>query len=168
MSLGQIKDCKIHTDEEEYVVTFHVVKMQSTRDSFPMLLGRPWLRMTKVVVDWGGPKPLITYGPDGNRSRMPIGPMVSLGDKSESSTSSEAEENDGEVTWERLVGHAQPSKGKATVASFHSFFGLGPYYATILNPLLKICGYHSVRFSCSPISTDYIYKETYVASTNLQ
>ena len=37
---GQIKDCRINTGGEEYVVIFHVIKMHSTKDSFPMLLGR--------------------------------------------------------------------------------------------------------------------------------
>ena len=35
MSLGMIKDCKINTSWEEYVATFHVIKMHSNKDTFP-------------------------------------------------------------------------------------------------------------------------------------
>ena len=52
--LGMIKDCRISTGGEEYVVTFHVIKMNSSKDTFPLLLGRPWLRMSNAIVDWGG------------------------------------------------------------------------------------------------------------------
>jgi hypothetical protein len=38
--LGMIKDCRISTGGEEYVVTFHVIKMHSNKDTFPILLGR--------------------------------------------------------------------------------------------------------------------------------
>ena len=39
--LGMVKDCRNHTGGEEYIVTFHVIKMYSTKDTFPILLGRP-------------------------------------------------------------------------------------------------------------------------------
>jgi hypothetical protein len=39
--LGMIKDCRISTRGEEYVVTFHVIKMHSNKDIFSILLGRP-------------------------------------------------------------------------------------------------------------------------------
>ena len=52
--LGMIKDCRISTGGEEYMVTFHVIKMHSNKDTFPILLGRPWLRMSDAIVDWGG------------------------------------------------------------------------------------------------------------------
>ena len=34
MPLGMIKDCRISTGREEYVVTFHVIKMHSNKDTF--------------------------------------------------------------------------------------------------------------------------------------
>ena len=71
--IGMIKDCRIQTGGEEYIVTFHVINMHSTKDIFPILLGRPWLRMANAIVDWGGVKPSITYGHQGNRSRVSIG-----------------------------------------------------------------------------------------------
>ena len=36
--LGMIKDCRISTGREEYVVTFHVIKMHSNKDTFFLLL----------------------------------------------------------------------------------------------------------------------------------
>lgn len=38
--LGQIKDYRINTGGEEYVVMFPVIIMHSTKDSFPTLLAR--------------------------------------------------------------------------------------------------------------------------------
>jgi hypothetical protein len=66
MPLRMIKDCKMTIGREEYLVTFHVIKMHS------ILLGRPWLRMSDVLVDWGGIKPSITYGPKDNRVKVSI------------------------------------------------------------------------------------------------
>ena len=71
--LGMIKDCRISTGGEEYVVTFHVIKMHSSNDTFPPLLKRPWLRMSNAIVDWEGVKPSITYGPEDNRFKIRIG-----------------------------------------------------------------------------------------------
>ena len=44
--LGMIKDCRISTRGEEYVVTFYVIKMHSNKDTFSILLDRPWLRIS--------------------------------------------------------------------------------------------------------------------------
>ena len=52
--LKMIKDCRIRTRGEEYIVTFHVIKMHSNKNTFSILLGRPWLRMADAIVDWGG------------------------------------------------------------------------------------------------------------------
>ena len=52
--LGQIKDCRINTGGEEYIVTFDVIRMHSAKDSFSMLLGRSWLQMAYAVVELGG------------------------------------------------------------------------------------------------------------------
>ena len=48
--LGMIKDCRMTTKGEEYLVTFHVI-MHSNKDTFPILLGRPWLRMADAIVN---------------------------------------------------------------------------------------------------------------------
>ena len=71
--LRVIKDCRISTGWKEYVVTFHVIKMHSSKDTFPPLLKRPWLRMSNAIVDWEGVKPSITYGPEDNRLKIRIG-----------------------------------------------------------------------------------------------
>ena len=42
--LGMIKNCRISTRGEEYIVTFHVIRIHSNNDTFLILLGRPWLR----------------------------------------------------------------------------------------------------------------------------
>ena len=64
--LGMIKDCRMTTGGKEYLVTFHVINMHSNKETFPILLGRPWLRMADAIVNWGGAKPSITYGPKDN------------------------------------------------------------------------------------------------------
>ena len=75
VSLGMIKDCRISTKEEEYVVTFHVIKIHSNNDTFPILLGRPWLRMSDAIADWRGVKPSTTYDHEDNRVKVPIGSL---------------------------------------------------------------------------------------------
>ena len=50
--LEMIKNCRISTGGKKYVVTFHVIKMHSDKDTFSILLGRPWLRMSNAIVDW--------------------------------------------------------------------------------------------------------------------
>lgn len=107
--LGMVKDCRIQTGGEEYIVTFHVIKMHSTKDTFPILLGRPWLRMANAVVDWGGVKPSITYGPDGNRSRVSIGSWGGWVRKEMTSSSDEGEEDTEEK-----------KDDEALVGAFHS------------------------------------------------
>ena len=72
--MGQIKDCKVMTGGEEYSLTFHVIRMHSNKDSFPLLLGRPWLRAANAKVDWGGNKPHIVYGPSENITKVRIQP----------------------------------------------------------------------------------------------
>ena len=68
-----IKDCRNSTGVDEYMVTFNVIKMHSNKDIFSLLLDRPWLRMLNAIVNWGGVKPSITYGPEDNRVKVPIG-----------------------------------------------------------------------------------------------
>lgn len=47
--------------------------------------------MANAVVDWGGPKPAITYGPKGNRSKVPIRFIGSAEADGASSSDSEKE-----------------------------------------------------------------------------
>ena len=46
--------------------------MHFNKGTFPILLGKPWLRMADFLVDWKGVKPSITYGPKDNRVKVPI------------------------------------------------------------------------------------------------
>ena len=39
--LGMIKDCRICTGGKKYVITFHVIKIHSSKNTFSLLLGRP-------------------------------------------------------------------------------------------------------------------------------
>ena len=57
--LGMVKNCRIQIGGEEYIVTFHVIKMHSTKDTFSIFLGRPWLRMANAIVYWGGAPKII-------------------------------------------------------------------------------------------------------------
>ena len=91
--LGMIKDCRIRTGGEEYVVTFHVIKMHSNKDTFPILLGRPWLRMADTIVDWGGTKPSIIYGPKDNRVKVSIWSLGGWVRKEIDTSSDEEKEN---------------------------------------------------------------------------
>ena len=72
--MDQIKDCNVITGGEEYSLTFHVIRMHSNKESFPILLGRPWLRAANAKVDWGGNKPHIVYGPSENITKVRIQP----------------------------------------------------------------------------------------------
>ena len=76
--LGQITNCKIITGGEEYLVTFHVIRMHTAKESFPLLLGRPWLRMANATIMWGGDKPSIVYGPYENPTKVRIKPLIGL------------------------------------------------------------------------------------------
>ena len=70
--VGVVKDCRLSTGGEDYIVTFQVIRMHDNKDTFPILLGRPWLRMANAVINWGGQKPSITYGPQDNRVKVPM------------------------------------------------------------------------------------------------
>ena len=106
------------------IVTFHVIKMHDNKDVFPILLGRPWLRMASVIVDWGGVKPSITYGPKDNRVKVSIG---SLGGwiREEVDQSLEKEEeykNEGKFD-DNLVGVVQLDSEKSRIDSGSYFLG---------------------------------------------
>ena len=73
-----IKDCRLSTGGEEYIVTFHVIKMHDNKDILSILFGRPWLRMANAIVDWGGLKPSITYGPKDNKVKVFLGSLAGL------------------------------------------------------------------------------------------
>jgi hypothetical protein len=51
--LGLIKDLKNFVHGILYVMTFTIIQSSVLNSSYPMLLGRPWLRDVKVSHDWG-------------------------------------------------------------------------------------------------------------------
>ena len=54
-----------------------MIKVHSNKDTFPILLGTPWLRILVAIVNWGGSRPSITYGPKDNRVAVAIGSLGS-------------------------------------------------------------------------------------------
>ena len=90
--MGQITGCRMYAGGEVYTMTFQVLKMHTNRDSFSLLLGRPWLRATNATVNWGGNKPHIIYGPEANPTRVYIQPCFPSS-KSEAESSSEGEDH---------------------------------------------------------------------------
>ena len=125
--LSMIKDCRMTTGGEEYLVTFHVIKMHSKKDTFPILLGRPWLRMSNAIVNWGGARPSITYGPKDNRVVVSIGSLGSWIRKELYLPSEGVVENKFKDSLdEALVGVVQP-KGQNTIVSSSSG-SLGPKF----------------------------------------
>ena len=102
--LGMVKYCRIQTRGEVYIVTIHVIKMHSTKNTFPILLGRPWLRMVNAMVDWGEVKPSITYGPKDNKIRVCIGSWGGWVRKEMTSSSDEGEDNEEKKNEEELIG----------------------------------------------------------------
>jgi hypothetical protein len=75
--IGRIRDLKVSTGGEDYHLTFEVLPMKggnAENDSYPLLLGRGFLRASKGVADWGATKPTFTYGPTDNRTKIEINP----------------------------------------------------------------------------------------------
>ena len=88
--------------EDAYIVMFHVIKMHSTKDTFPILLGRPWLRMADAVIDWGGTQLSIVYGPKCNRVRVSIGSLGGWVRQEFDHSSGEEDENQGRRNLKRF------------------------------------------------------------------
>jgi hypothetical protein len=75
--IGRIRDLKVSTGGEDYHLTFEVLPMRggnAENGSYPLLLGRGFLRTSKGVADWGAQKPTFTYGPPQNRTKVDIRP----------------------------------------------------------------------------------------------
>ena len=49
---GLLRDVKIHIHGIPYIVTLTVINCQTIKSDYSMLLGRPWLRIAKVIHDW--------------------------------------------------------------------------------------------------------------------
>jgi hypothetical protein len=72
--LGQIKDLRIRAGDEEYTVTFYVLRMHDEDGGYPLLLGRKWLRLAGGIVNWQAKTPYISFGSQDNRTIVPVLP----------------------------------------------------------------------------------------------
>lgn len=75
------------TGGEEYSLTFNVTHMHPSKNSYPLLLSRPWLRAASAKIDWGGKKPHIIYGPLENLTKILIQSQGFLLEKTSSHSS---------------------------------------------------------------------------------
>jgi hypothetical protein len=82
--IGRIQDLKVNTGGEEYTLTFEVLPMKGGHKdgSYPLLLGRGFLRSCKGVANWGTTKPTLTYGPSNNQKKVEIHSGKSISGKS--------------------------------------------------------------------------------------
>ena len=109
-------------------MTFQVIEMHDNNDAFPILLGRPWLKMANAVINWGGQKPSITYGPEDNRVKVSIAPLS--GWIREDIDPISAEEDNGgsdEKFDDTLMGVVQLNKEKAKMYSTSGLLGPSLY-----------------------------------------
>ena len=101
-----------------------MIKMHDNNHVFPILLGKPWLRMANAIVDWEGLKPSITYGLKDNRVKVSI---WSLGGwvREEVDPTSDDKENgkDEERFDDTLVGVVQLDSEKSKMYSSSGFLG---------------------------------------------
>ena len=122
--LGMIKHCRLSMGGEEYIVSFHVIKMHDNKDASPILLGRPWLRMANVIVDWEGPKPSITYGPKDNRVKVSIGSLGGwIKEEVDQSLEGEEEYKNEDKFDHNLVEVVQLNSEKSRIGSGSAFLG---------------------------------------------
>jgi hypothetical protein len=49
---GQIKDLCIRVGDEEYTITFYVLRMHDEDGGYPLLLSKKWLRLARGIVNW--------------------------------------------------------------------------------------------------------------------
>ena len=126
--VGIIKDCRLSTGGDEYIVIFQVIKMHDNKDAFPILLNRPWLKMANAVVDCEGQKPSITYGPEDNIVKVSIASFsgwirVELDPILDDEKNSKSEEKFDDT----LVGVVQLDREKAKMCSSSGLLGPSLY-----------------------------------------
>ena len=119
-----IKDCRLSTGGEEYIVAFQVIKMHDNQNTFPILLGRPWLRMGNVIVDQEGLKPSITYDHEDNKVKVSIGSLDGwVREEVDPTSDDEKNGKEEEKLDDTLVGVVQLDSEKAKMYSTSSFLG---------------------------------------------
>ena len=60
--LGIVRGWILEVVGLKFEVNFIVLKLKESNQQYPMILGRPWLRATKVNQDWGADKIVIRRG----------------------------------------------------------------------------------------------------------
>ena len=65
---GMIKKFQVSTGGETYQMDFQVLRFGDLNQFYPLLLGRPWLKLLNVVTDWA--KGCITYGSCNNQTNV--------------------------------------------------------------------------------------------------
>ena len=81
-NMRQIKDLTVKIKSVNYQVSFEVlpikrsISMILNEETYPLLLGRGFLRQCAGIVDWSTKKPTFTYGPSRNRTQVLIEPKV--------------------------------------------------------------------------------------------
>jgi len=64
--LGQVANCQIRAGGEIYTLTFHVLRLVSDANAYPLLLGRDWLRRADATVRWSMAQSRMTFGSPDN------------------------------------------------------------------------------------------------------
>ena len=72
--LGKINNLRVRSAGVDYILNFEVVPMKEEKGSYPLLLGRSFLRKCGGIADWQAKKPTFTYGPKMNRTTVLIEP----------------------------------------------------------------------------------------------
>ena len=72
--LGRIKGLRMRAGGVDYVLNFEIMptKAHTGEGSFPLLLGRGFLRQSGGVADWSKKNPTFTFGPLSNRTKVLI------------------------------------------------------------------------------------------------
>jgi hypothetical protein len=73
--IGLIRDTKISIEGLRYATTFTVLRMEDNESSYPILLGRPWLRMAKVKHNWANDKITLRLG--GTKKKVQVAKLHS-------------------------------------------------------------------------------------------
>ena len=74
--LGEITNCHMEAGGEVYPLTFHVLRLETSKAAYPVLLGRDWLRRANANERWSINQSTLQFGPPDNRSIVTIGCRV--------------------------------------------------------------------------------------------
>lgn len=73
--VGQVADCEVRIGEVyTRSLTFHVLRLVTDANSYPILLGRDWLRRVDANICWSTNRSRMTFGPPHNWCTSTINP----------------------------------------------------------------------------------------------